>query len=69
MVCWPMCMAASWPTPNTTSAKKKLMAQYAVDTRHVENHRNMHQQFIEQVQVLWAQRSAMGTPALPCWGF
>ena len=23
MVCWPMCMAASWPTPNTTSAKKK----------------------------------------------
>lgn len=42
--------------------EEELMAQYAVDTRHVENHRNMHQQFIDQVQVLWAQRSAMGGP-------
>ena len=49
--------------------EEELMAQYAVDTRHVENHRNMHQQFIEQVQVLWAQRSAMGDPSATLVGF
>ncbi len=49
--------------------EEELMAQYAVDTRHVENHRNMHQQFIEQVQVLWAQRSAMGDPSATLLGF
>ena len=49
--------------------EEELMAQYAVDTRHVENHRNMHQQFIDQVQVLWAQRSAMGDPSATLVGF
>lgn len=49
--------------------EEELMAQYGVDTRHVQSHRNMHQQFIEQVQTLWAQRSSMTDPSATLVGF
>lgn len=46
-----------------------LMQQFAVDPRHVESHRVMHQQFVEQVVMLWAQRTTMADPAKTLVGF
>ena len=49
--------------------EEALMLRYGVDPRHVDNHRMMHQQFIEQVIMLWAQRSTMADPATTLVGF
>lgn len=49
--------------------EEALMAQYAVDPRHVESHHSMHQQFVEQVIMLWAQRTTMTDPATTLVGF
>ena len=42
--------------------EEELMAQYGLDPRHVDNHRAMHQQFIQQVTLLWSQRATMTDP-------
>ena len=49
--------------------EEALMATYGVDPRHVESHRMMHQQFVEQVIMLWAQRTTMSDPATTLVGF
>lgn len=49
--------------------EEALMVGYAVDPRHVESHRSMHQQFVEQVIMLWAQRTTMTDPATTLVGF
>ena len=49
--------------------EEALMAKFALDPRHVESHRMMHQQFIEQVIMLWAQRTTMRDPATTLVGF
>lgn len=49
--------------------EEALMARYALDQRHVESHRIMHQQFVEQVIMLWAQRTTMTDPATTLVGF
>ena len=49
--------------------EEELMASFAVDPRHVESHRSMHQQFVEQVIMLWAQRTTMADPATTLVGF
>ncbi|MBP9940418.1 MAG: diguanylate cyclase [Comamonas sp.] len=49
--------------------EEELMAKFAVDPRHVESHRSMHQQFVEQVIMLWAQRTTMTDPATTLVGF
>lgn len=49
--------------------EEALMVRYAVDPRHVESHRSMHQQFVEQVIMLWAQRTTMTDPATTLVGF
>jgi diguanylate cyclase (GGDEF)-like protein/hemerythrin-like metal-binding protein len=49
--------------------EEALMQRYALDPRHVESHRSMHQQFVEQVIMLWAQRAAMADPSTTLVGF
>ena len=49
--------------------EEALMAHYQVDQRHVDSHRMMHQQFVEQVIMLWAQRTTMADPATTLIGF
>lgn len=49
--------------------EEALMVKFGVDARHVESHRMMHQQFVEQVIMLWAQRTTMTDPATTLVGF
>ncbi|WP_313603351.1 sensor domain-containing diguanylate cyclase [Comamonas jiangduensis] len=49
--------------------EEALMQTFSVDPRHVESHRSMHQQFVEQVIMLWAQRTTMSDPATTLVGF
>lgn len=49
--------------------EEALMEAYALDQRHVDSHRMMHQQFIEQIIMLWAQRTTMRDPATTLVGF
>ena len=49
--------------------EEELMAQYGLDPRHVDNHRAMHQQFIQQVTLLWSQRATMTDPGTTLVGF
>ena len=49
--------------------EEELMAKHGVDVRHVESHRMMHHQFVEQVIMLWAQRTTMTDPATTLVGF
>nr|WP_217451105.1 hemerythrin family protein [Comamonas jiangduensis] len=49
--------------------EEALMQTFGVDPRHVESHRCMHQQFVEQVIMLWAQRTTMSDPATTLVGF
>lgn len=49
--------------------EEALMTQHGVDARHVASHRMMHQQFVEQVIMLWAQRTTMTDPATTLVGF
>jgi len=49
--------------------EEELMAQYNVDVRHVQGHRSMHQQFVEQIQTLWTQRLTMTDPSATLVGF
>lgn len=49
--------------------EEDLMAQYGVDMRHVQNHRSMHQQFVQQIQTLWTQRATMSDPSATLVGF
>ena len=36
-----------------------MMERCGLDARHLESHRLLHQQFVEQVRMLWLQRSSM----------
>mgnify|MGYP000405618100 CR=1 FL=1 len=49
--------------------EEELMAQYGLDPRHVDNHRAMHQQFIQQVTLLWSQHATMTDPGTTLVGF
>ena len=49
--------------------EEELMTKHGVDARHVESHRMMHHQFVEQVIMLWAQRTTMTDPATTLVGF
>ena len=49
--------------------EEQLMARYQLDGRHVDSHRSMHKQFVEQVIVLWSQRTTMSDPATTLVGF
>ena len=49
--------------------EEALMAEYGLDPRHVESHCMMHRQFVEQVVMLWAQRTTMTDPATTLVGF
>lgn len=35
------------------------MTQYGIDVRHVQNHRKIHQKFVQQVQGLWERRATI----------
>lgn len=39
--------------------EEEMMARCGLDARHVESHRLLHQQFVEQVRMLWTQRSTI----------
>lgn len=49
--------------------EEALMLEHGLDERHVQHHRGMHQQFVEQVIVLWSQRTTMSDPATTLVGF
>ena len=49
--------------------EEELMAQYGLDPRYVDNHRAMHQQFIQQVTLLWSQHATMTDPGTTLVGF
>ncbi len=49
--------------------EEDLMAQYGLDMRHMQSHRSMHQQFVEQIQTLWLQRTCMTDPSATLVGF
>ncbi len=66
---WPICMATCWPTPVHFTDEEELMAQSGLDPRHVDDHRAMHQQFIQQVTLLWSQRAAHDRPRHHLVGF
>lgn len=49
--------------------EEELMAHHQIDDRHVQSHKSMHKQFVEQVIVLWSQRTTMTDPATTLVGF
>lgn len=49
--------------------EEEMMEQIGLDPRHVDSHRSMHRQFVEQVCVLWSQRAAMSDPGTTLVGF
>ena len=44
--------------------EEELMQQHGLDERHMQPHRHLHQQFVEQVALLWRQRALMSTRLL-----
>lgn len=49
--------------------EEALMADCGVDERHMQAHRHLHQQFVEQVALLWRQRKSMADPGTTLVGF
>lgn len=49
--------------------EEEMMQRYQLDPRHVQGHRNMHQQFVEQIRMLWSQRSSMNNQNTTLVGF
>ena len=49
--------------------EEALMAQHGMDERHMLPHRHLHQQFVEQVALLWRQRKSMVDPGTTLVGF
>ncbi|MDI9857427.1 GGDEF domain-containing protein [Comamonas sp. 17RB] len=49
--------------------EEDLMQQHGLDERHMQPHRHLHQQFVEQVALLWRQRKSMADPGTTLVGF
>lgn len=49
--------------------EEALMVCFGLDERHVQSHRQMHRNFVDQLSVLWAQRSTMTDPGTTLVGF
>lgn len=49
--------------------EEEMMLRFGVDSRHFQPHAQAHQQFIEQLRVLWAQRSVLCQPDNALVGF
>lgn len=49
--------------------EEQLMAQRGVDPRHTTSHRQLHVQFVEQVQSMWALRHSLRDPSETIMGF
>lgn len=49
--------------------EEALMLQHGLDERHMQPHRHLHQQFVEQVALLWRQRKQMADPGTTLVGF
>jgi hemerythrin len=49
--------------------EEELMQQHGLDERHMQPHRHLHQQFVEQVALLWRQRKSMADPGTTLVGF
>jgi hemerythrin-like metal-binding protein len=49
--------------------EERLMAEYQVDHRHIDEHVTHHRQFVEQLVSLWRSRHSMSNPAESVHGF
>lgn len=49
--------------------EESLMADVGLDARHLAAHRQLHQQFVEQVRSMWALRHTLRQPAETIMGF
>jgi len=49
--------------------EEALMREVGVDLRHIEIHQGLHQQFVEQVNAMWARHATMQDPAETFVGF
>ena len=49
--------------------EEKLMAETAIDERHLQAHARHHRQFVEQVVSLWTARATLAHPAETLHGF
>jgi hemerythrin len=49
--------------------EEALMVEHGLDDRHIVPHRHLHQQFVEQVALLWRQRKKMSDPGTTLVGF
>lgn len=49
--------------------EETLMAQRGLDPRHTESHRQLHVQFVDQVQRMWALRHSLRDPSETIMGF
>lgn len=49
--------------------EEALMLEHGLDARHREPHHHLHQQFVEQVAMLWRQRRTMSDPGSTLVGF
>lgn len=49
--------------------EEALMVESGLDERHIQPHRHLHQQFVEQVAQLWRQRKHMADPGTTLVGF
>lgn len=49
--------------------EEELMQSIGLDERHLELHRNLHLQFVEQIHLLWSQRAHWSDAGTPLVGF
>ncbi|WP_370680083.1 GGDEF domain-containing protein [Comamonas sp. GB3 AK4-5] len=49
--------------------EEALMQEHGLDDRHIQPHHHLHQQFVEQVALLWRQRKNMSDPGTTLVGF
>lgn len=49
--------------------EEAMMVQTGLDMRHIQQHRYLHQSFVEQVMLLWQQRQHMNDPRTTLVGF
>ncbi len=51
------------------SDEEDLMVRVGLDARHIEVHRQLHAQFVDQVRSMWAVRSSLRQPSENIMGF
>ncbi|GAB1385527.1 GGDEF domain-containing protein [Melaminivora sp.] len=49
--------------------EEDMMVRIGLDARHQQVHRSLHQQFVDQLQLLWGQRGTMSDQAATVAGF